>query len=150
MKIFCFICIIFVVALLMVGWHFVNLIFTRRAKHELLNLLFPLGDSQKEDTLEIIGAITRNRFSDEELLDYYLKIKGLQAINLNDPVSYWIRRYLLQPTRILLNYFEQVKFYESFLNYPEIHGKLQKSVIAETPRKQVYARFDMAKSTMSV
>ena len=67
-------------------------------------------------------------------MDYYLKIKGLQAINLNDPVDFWTRQYLLQPTRIRLNYFEQVKFYETFLNYPEIQGKQE--VITIKPKKR--------------
>ena len=95
----------------------------RRAVNHLTAILFPLGTAQKENTIQDIERLTHSRFQRDELLDYFLKIKGLQTINLNDPVDFWTRRYLLQPTRIRLNYFEQVKLYETFLNYPEIQGK---------------------------
>ncbi len=95
----------------------------RKAIHRLSTLLFPLGSAQQEETMKNIEHLTHSRFNREDILDYFLKIKGLQTINLNDPVDFWTRQYLMQPTRIRLNYFEQVKFYEIFLNYPEIQGK---------------------------
>jgi hypothetical protein len=45
------------------------------------------------------------------------------VINLNDPIGYWTRKYLMTPTKVKLNYFEQVKFYETFLNYPHFAEK---------------------------
>ncbi len=133
-----------VVALAYFSWLTISKIFTRRAKQNLINQLFPNGDNQLADTMKSIHSLTRGRFSEEDVLDYYLKIKGLQAINLSDPISFWTRRYLLQPTRIRLNYFEQVKFYESFLNYPEIHGKQEVTLPTVKPRKHIYAKFELA------
>lgn len=95
----------------------------KKAIQRLSTLLFPLGTGQMEDILGRVDTLTQHRFVRDDIMDYYLKIKGLQAINLNDPVDFWTRHYLLQPTRVRLNYFEQVKFYETFLNYPEIQGK---------------------------
>lgn len=95
----------------------------KRAHRSLNTLLFPHGQSQLNSTVSTIDKITRHRFKREDILDYFLKIKGLQTINLNDPIDFWTRNYLMQPTKIRLNYFEQVKFYESFLNYPEIRGR---------------------------
>ena len=107
----------------------------KKAIQRLSALLFPMGLDQKEAILGSIDALTHHRFGRDEIMDYYLKIKGLQAVNLNDPVDFWIRHYLLQPTRIRLNYFEQVKFYETFLNYPEIQGKQE--VITIKPQKRI-------------
>lgn len=99
-----------------------GLVLNEKASNYLMACLFPHGKSQMEDTLQAFNKLTNERFTNAELLDYFLKIKGLQTLNLNDPINFYTRRYLLQPTRIRLNYFEQVKFYESFLNYPEIQG----------------------------
>lgn len=112
----------------------IRIIAQKKAIQRLSSLLFPQGTGQKEDILGRIEALTHHRFMRDDIMDYYLKIKGLQAINLNDPVDFWTRQYLLQPTRIRLNYFEQVKFYETFLNYPEIQGKQE--VISIKPSKR--------------
>lgn len=109
--------------LFVAGRKIINYISHKRAVQRLSTLLFPHGGHQKEQTLKKLDSLTHHRFKREDALDYFLKIKGLQTINLNDPVDFWTRHYLLQPTRIRLNYFEQVKFYETFLNYPEIQGK---------------------------
>lgn len=112
----------------------IRIIAQKKAIQRLSSLLFPQGTGQKEDILGRIEALTHHRFMRDDIMDYYLKIKGLQAINLNDPVDFWTRQYLLQPTRIRLNYFEQVKFYETFLNYPEIQGK-QEVITIKTPKR---------------
>lgn len=39
-------------------------------------------------------------------------------MKFSGPINFWTRKYLTSPTRLKLNYFEQVKFYEMFLNYP--------------------------------
>ncbi len=95
----------------------------KKAVIALSRTLFPGGEEQKQDVIRNINAITNNRFTCDDVLDFYLKIKGLQIINMNDPVDFWIRNYLMQPTKVRLNYFEQVKFYEAFLNFPEAVGK---------------------------
>lgn len=100
------------------------LVAEQKATKELEKRLFPNGEKQRNDVLMTMKAITNNRFSVPLMLDYFLKIKGLQIINLNDPVNFWVKKYLLSPTKMRLNYFEQVKFYETFLNYPEVIGKV--------------------------
>nr|WP_319401244.1 hypothetical protein [uncultured Carboxylicivirga sp.] len=84
----------------------------------LESVLFNSGSSQKDSIISSMKCITKEKYSNEELLDYFLKIKGLQVINVCDPVNFWTRKYLMSPTKLKLNYFEQVKFYETFLNYP--------------------------------
>ncbi|MFT3737573.1 MAG: hypothetical protein QM786_02330 [Breznakibacter sp.] len=96
-----------------------DLIAERKAIKELEAVLFPKGMAQKQQVIAAIHQITNNRLNNEDALDYFLKIKGLQVINLHDPISYWTRKYLMAPTKTKLNYFEQVHFYEQFLNYPE-------------------------------
>lgn len=100
-----------------------NNVAERKAVLQLSKTLFPKGEKQKLDIIRNINHITNNRFTGEDILDYYLKIKGLQIINMNDPVDFWIRIYLMKPTHVRLNYFEQVKFYETFLNFPEAIGE---------------------------
>ncbi len=89
----------------------------------LINILFPLGESQMNETLNDIDEMTQKRFKREEILDYYLKIKGLQIIDLHANSDGGIRRFLMKPTKIRLTYFEQVKFYEIYLNYPQAVGQ---------------------------
>ncbi len=116
----------------------IKIISQKKAIKRLSALLFPMGLDQKEAILGSIDALTHHRFGREDIMDYYLKIKGLQAVNLNDPVDFWTRNYLLQPTRIRLNYFEQVKFYETFLNYPEIQGR-QEVITSKPPKRVLHA-----------
>lgn len=109
----------------------------RYAVSQLESILFSSGSSQKEEIITSMKEITKEKYSNEELLDYFLKIKGLQVINLCNPVSFWTRKYLMSPTRLKLNYFEQVKFYETFLNYPTgLNGSNQVSeeYVSKTPK----------------
>ena len=95
------------------------LIAEKKATKDLSRYLFPKGEEQKRKALSTMEKITNGRFSETLMTDYFLKIKGLQRINMNDSVGFWTRKYLMTPTKIKLNYFEQVKFYEAFLNYLE-------------------------------
>lgn len=100
------------------------LIAEKRATKDLSRHLFPNGEEQRLKALSTMEKITNNRFSEVLMIDYFLKIKGLQIIKMNDPVDFWTKKYLMTPTKIKLNYFEQVKFYETFLNYPEDHENM--------------------------
>ena len=102
----------------------VLLIAEKRATKDLGRHLFPNGEEQRLSALATMEKITNNRFPEALMIDYFLKIKGLQRINMNDPVDFWTKKYLMTPTKIKLNYFEQVKFYETFLNYPEDHENM--------------------------
>lgn len=109
--------------------------FTKKKAHaSLLDLLFPGGQEQKENVMQVFHQLTNQRFSDDQILDYFIKIKGLQTLDLGVKANFWIKKYLLSPTDVKLNYFEQVKFYETFMNYPksfEVFGK--KKTNAKTP-----------------
>lgn len=93
-------------------------IIKKKASRQLEEILFPKGEHQKHEMLQTFRLITNDRFSDTEMLDYFLKIKGLQNIDINSETNFWIKKYLFHPTAIKLNYFEQVNFYKTFLNYP--------------------------------
>lgn len=67
-------------------------------------------------------ALTHNRFTEDEMLDYYLKIKGLQMIDMNSFNDSDMRKILMRPTLVRLQYRELVIFYEQFLNQSEAHG----------------------------
>lgn len=99
----------------------------RNATKTLDRILFPGGEEHREKIIESMVKITKGKYPKELLIDYFLKIKGLQVINLYDPVNFWTRKYLMTPTKLRLNYFEQVRFYETFLNYPEVIGKVIKN-----------------------
>jgi len=100
------------------------LIAEKNASKELEQVLFPEGKGEKESILKSLHKITKNKYSSDLLLDYFLKIKGLQVVNMYDPVDFWTRKYLMSPTKLKLNYFEQVKFYETFLNFPIESGRI--------------------------
>lgn len=104
----------------------------KSAAKELEKLLFPKGEKDKVSILSMLNKITKGKYSDDLLLDYFLKIKGLQVVNMYDPVSFLTRKYLMSPTKLKLNYFEQVRFYESFLNYPQSSGQLIQSETNES------------------
>lgn len=89
-----------------------------KALKKLEEILFPEGELQKRKVTELFSKLSEGRFSEKGMLDYFMKIKGIQLVNTNLRNNFWIRRYLFSPTLIKLNYFEQVKFYEVFLNYP--------------------------------
>ena len=102
------------------------LIAEKKATKDLGRHLFPDGEEQRLKALATMEKITNSRFPESLMIDYFLKIKGLQRINMNDPVDFWTKKYLMTPTKVKLNYFEQVKFYETFLNYP---NDLEKIII---------------------
>lgn len=119
----------------------------RRAVAHLESVLFSNGMTQKEEVIDSMNEITKNKYSSEDLLDYFLKIKGLQVINTNDPIDFWIKKYLTSPTALKLNYFEQVKFYETFLNYPTKGSKMNKAPQqekSERPKGLFYPKKQLA------
>ena len=89
---------------------------------KMCDLIFPEGQSQRESTIDDIVTLTKGRFNREDILDYYLKIKGLQILDLHANSDKYISNYLLEPTKIRLNYYEQVIFYERYLNLPQAVG----------------------------
>ncbi len=95
-----------------------RLIAEKRALSKIEHILFDQQKQNKTQVLKDIHSLTNNRLDDEIVMDYFYKIKGLQVVNINQPTNFWIRMYLTTPTKVKLNYFEQVKFYETFLNYP--------------------------------
>lgn len=99
----------------------------KRAQKKLESRLFPQGNQQKSEVLKTFRSFTGERFSDEDILEYFFKIKGLQAVDINTRTNYWVKKYLFSPTSIKLNYFEQVKFYETFLNFPVKTGNEKRS-----------------------
>jgi len=94
----------------------------QQAIEKMCNLIFPDGNTQKETTLDDIMSLTKGRFNRDDLLDYYLKIKGLQILDLHTSEDKYISTYLMKPTKIRLNYYEQVLFYERYLNLPQAEG----------------------------
>jgi hypothetical protein len=102
----------------------------RKAASQLEKQLFPEGSEQKAEVIKCCRELTGARFSDEDILDYFMKMKGLQVVDINSRTNFWLKKYLFSPAPIKLNYFEQVKFYELFLNFPE------KSSRKENRRKQ--------------
>lgn len=96
----------------------------RRAIEKICGYLFP-GDKDglmRERVVRRMMTLTRGRFTEEEMLDYYLKIKGLQMIDMNSFNDNDMRKFLMRPTMVRLQYRELVIFYEQFLNQSEAHG----------------------------
>ncbi|MCA1745947.1 MAG: hypothetical protein LC643_09675 [Bacteroidales bacterium] len=89
-----------------------------KALGTLNKVIFPQGETQKQAVLKTFHGFTKERFSDEQIMDYFMKIKGLQNLSIGSSTNFWVKKYLLSPTKIKLNYFEQVKFYELFMNFP--------------------------------
>ncbi len=103
---------------------------TRKKAHgTLYKVIFPEGETQKLTVLKTFHGFTKERFSDEQIMDYFMKIKGLQNLSIGSSTNFWVKKYLLSPTKIKLNYFEQVQFYELFMNFPA--GKTSSSPIIE-------------------
>lgn len=96
----------------------------KRAIDKLCAYLFP-GDKDglmRGRVVKRMMALTHNRFTEDEMLDYYLKIKGLQMIDMNSFNDSDMRKILMRPTLVRLQYRELVIFYEQFLNQSEAHG----------------------------
>ncbi|MCW3806887.1 hypothetical protein [Plebeiibacterium marinum] len=98
-----------------------RLIAEKRAIPKIEKILFGTPNFNKSVVLETIHEVTSKRLSDNLVLDYFYKIKGLQVLDINKPINFWLKIYLTSPTKVRLNYFEQVKFYETFLNYPKFN-----------------------------
>ncbi len=109
----------------------IRLVAEKRAIPKMQKILFSNLSYSKKSVLETIHQVTNKRLNDELALDYFYKIKGLQVLDINKPINFWLKAYLTSPTKIKLNYFEQVKFYETFLNYPKVNHKEQKSIYKE-------------------
>jgi hypothetical protein len=107
--------------------HIIRLIAERKSIPKIESILFSEGRENKKHVIDSINDITNKRLKEEQILDYFYKIKGLQVLNNCYSNNYWIKVYLTSPTRIKLNYFEQVKFYEIFLNYPKAEGNCKDS-----------------------
>ena len=88
------------------------------ASQILENILFPDGNIQKRKVIETFNDITNNNYSEEEIVDFFLKEKGLQLLSINHDLSTSVKKYIRQDTLIDLNYFERVKFHKVFINYP--------------------------------
>lgn len=115
-----------IIILLPIGFLFRSSILYARDKDsikQLCKMLFPEGDKQREIVLNEFAQLTNNHYNREDLLDYYLKIKGLQFIDLHANSNAMVRQYLMKPTKIRLKYIELVKFYERYLNYPQAIGE---------------------------
>ena len=98
----------------------------RRAKtiESLCSYLLP-GDKNGLQRKQLIGELqelTGCRFRDEEVLEYYLAIKGLQMVDLNTLNDPDTLAFLMEPTKIRLHYREVVSFYEKYLNQPQVKG----------------------------
>jgi len=128
--------------ILISGWFWVSryglkIMAEKKAIKGLEKILFISESKQKKHVLQLIHQITNQRITDDQALDYFLKIKGLQTINFNGPIDYWVKKYLLSSTKVKLNYFEQVKFYETFLNFPvsqlRVIRKTDKSPLSNFP-----------------
>ncbi|MGM0375408.1 MAG: hypothetical protein ACQEQ0_01375 [Bacteroidota bacterium] len=117
----------------------------KKATKQLESRLFPNGNRQKSEIIKYCRELTGARFRDEEILDYFMKMKGLQIVDIRK-TNFWLKKYLFTPAPIKLNYFEQVKFYEMFLNFPE--NKNESSVVQQnresmkkTQQKNAFRRF---------
>lgn len=102
----------------------------KKATKQLERELFPNGNRQKSEIIRCCKELTGDRFSDEEVLDYFMKMKGLQVVDIKK-TNFWLKKYLFTPAPIKLNYFEQVKFYEMFLDFPEKKNKSDNSIVQQ-------------------
>ncbi len=97
----------------------------QRTIESLCNYLLP-GDklgTQRREIIDDLHSLTGGRFSDEDVLDYYLKIKGLQMVDLNTFNDVGMKEYLMEATKVRFRYRELVSFYEKYLNQPQGKGK---------------------------
>jgi len=129
-----------------------NFIIPQMAKaktyRELQPRLFSKGEKRR--ILAKFHEITANRFSDRDVLDYYIKVKGTQISKYDNDCSFWVKRYLTIPANIKLNYFEQVRFYEVFMGYsmneePKISTHL-KAIFGnyQEPSPSIFLREELA------
>ncbi|PRY91882.1 hypothetical protein BY457_12326 [Marinilabilia salmonicolor] len=112
--------LLFVFAVIIPFGYFISrrkmpLIVRSKAVEILEDIVFPKGHQQKQEIVNTFHDITNHRFKDEEVLDYYFKMKGLCILGRNCHLNFWVKNYLLSPSLIKLNYFEQLRFFETFL-----------------------------------
>ena len=105
----------------------------KKATKQLESYLFPNGNQQKSEIIRYCKELTGSRFKDEEILDYFIKMKGLHIVNPRK-TNFWVKKYLLTPAPIKLNYFEQVRFYEMFLNFEENENNRKTSIAGQNKR----------------
>ena len=103
----------------------------RKATMLLDVILFPDGSSQKQEVINNFRQITNHRFNTDELLDYYYKIKGIRTLSGSCRWSFTLKKYLFTPTNIKLTYFEQCRFYDTFLHQHKKTHRLN-HVMADT------------------
>lgn len=85
----------------------------------LLEIIYFTKDAKlKEEVLNKLKEITNHQYTDLELTDYFLKIKGLQNFNKDGHTNFWINLYLKRKTAIKLDYFEQYNFFKAFKEFP--------------------------------
>ena len=106
----------------------------KKATKQLESYLFPNGNQQKSEIIKCCKELTGSRFNDEEILDYFMKMKGLHIVNPRK-TNFWVKKYLLTPAPIKLNYFEQVRFYEMFLNFTKDEDNRKKSIAAQNKKE---------------
>jgi hypothetical protein len=92
---------------------------TKSAYQILEEIFFPQGNAQKNKVINAFKKITNQNFSDDEIIDFFLKEKGLQMLAVSDEMKPSVIKYIRTDTLINLNYFERVKFQEVFINYPQ-------------------------------
>lgn len=116
-----------VAALLWLGYYYRHKRSLKKkvVEERLTKMLFPgeRGEQKMMEMLEHVSQITGGRFTEEQILDYYLKIKGLQIFDINSISDREICDFLMQPTVIRLRYKELVCFYEKYLNQPTAVGQ---------------------------
>ena len=94
----------------------------KRASETLSEILFPNGELQRKKVIDAFKKITQRQFKDDEILDFFIKEKGIQLMSIDADFSDSVKKYLMKPTLVELNYFEKVKFHETFINYPRNFG----------------------------
>ncbi|HTO35063.1 MAG TPA: hypothetical protein VLZ72_02410 [Flavobacterium sp.] len=128
--------------LLFIGgkWLFYKVV--RKKGIALLEKIYFADDQKlKGEVLNKLKKITNHQYTDLQLTDYFLKIKGLQNFNKDGNTNIWIRLYLKQKTAIKLDYFEQYNFFKAFKDFPSkaksLRKKKRKSTKVNRPQEAV-------------
>ncbi len=118
----------------------------RKATMLLDVILFPDGSSQRQEVIIKFRQITNHRFNTDELLEYYYKIKGIRTLGGSCRWSFTLKKYLFTPTNIKLTYFEQCRFYDTFLHQHKKTHRLN-HVMADTASSSNSSAITSHKST---
>ncbi|MGQ1946363.1 hypothetical protein ACT3CD_04585 [Geofilum sp. OHC36d9] len=118
--------------LFLTGQSMLQYFVTHRAMAHLEKIYFKDGPKEKQRLLDQIDEITDHRYTNFELTDYFLKIKGLQNFSKDGCNNFWVRQFLNQPTLIKLDYYEQMKFYKAFKSHPKLPKQPSKIAEKET------------------